>query len=176
MGNLPTPPRRNTASASASAPPPMSPILENGTDRIPQYGQSARPLNALEEKALLKQKYEQEEATASLRAGSSSNSHWADPPPPIDSLPPPADTSIRSLSAAEEKDRLRARYDAVDRAAAGLSSSDAGPPPPSFDSHQLPAPNPAPSWIPDGMPQYVSPLSQFQSSSDDYANDSPQSR
>ena len=172
-----TPPqRRNTSTlpSASSPPPPMSPIMENGMGQVPQYSQPARPLNAMEEKALLKQKYDQENATPSLRAGPSSNLHWSDPPPPPDEPLPPADSSVRPLSAADEKERLRARYEAADRvAAAGLPSS---LDPPSFGSHNWQTES---SQIPDGMPQYVSPtISQYQASgySNGYANDSPRSQ
>ncbi|KAF8337537.1 uncharacterized protein EI90DRAFT_2661920 [Cantharellus anzutake] len=176
-GPPPTPPpRRNTSTSTSSPPPTMSSIRENGVNGVPPYDQLARPLNALEEKALLSRKYAQEDAAV---AAGPSSSNWADaPPPPASPPPPPSDTLNRPLNAAEEKARVKAQYEAADRAAASSipSSLETGPPPP-FDSQQWKAPPSPLVQAPDGMPQYFSPttLGQYplQSSyANGYANDS----
>ncbi len=186
-GRSTAPPAQDVSSSNSRSPsnaslPPTLPLprntpmssIENSMDRALQYSQPSRQLNAREEKALLKQKYEQEKAAGTLP---SSDLQWSGPPPPLHRPPPPSDSSTRPLNAAEEKERLKARYEVADRAAAtGLTSSpDPIPPPPSFYSHQWQTPNPPLTGISDSMPQYTSPLGPHPSGyQNGYANGSPQ--
>ena len=130
-------PYPGTPPVPAGAPPPFSP-----SPRSP-------PLSAYEEKEMLRRRYEQQDSaprtspgptpTPPPRASQVPNGVRGRPPPtpPISPNAPGTPISGRPLTAAEEKARLRAMYEAEDRAA--------GTPRPPVLQAQSPYPSPPPS-------------------------------
>ncbi|KAF9505866.1 hypothetical protein BS47DRAFT_489856 [Hydnum rufescens UP504] len=149
-GPTPTPPPRRQASLYESPPPPISPLLDNGlrsqfytsrdsippgyggldTTPNPQPAGAPYALSADQEKAHLGAMYDLDSTQGWL--GQSNTSQ----PPPQPSVPPPAFENPmydRPLNAAEEKARLKAQYEAEERAAT-MQSAGAGGLPAAFES------------------------------------------
>lgn len=132
--------------------------LSNAAPEIPSYqppppspppvaGSSSSMFNsAMAEKEKLRRRYEMEDAVANAGSSSASGPSSSSPPGYVGSpppsgrsqpLPPVSPSASRQLSAAEEKARLRAQYEAEDaasrpNAAGGSSSTPAYSPPTEF--------------------------------------------
>ena len=153
--------RRTHAAGSQSESMPPG-YIPSGAQAPPTIATGAEPyMSAEQEKAQLRAKLDQANRVGGFGGGANGTSNgfgggsssaipsYAQPPPISDSPPPnmaPGYEDLgRPLNAVEEKARLRAQYEAEERAnQAELDQSrGAGPPPPSFDttpSQQMPYP------------------------------------
>ncbi|RPD66516.1 hypothetical protein L226DRAFT_566938 [Lentinus tigrinus ALCF2SS1-7] len=143
----PAPPLAEYASSPPPGPYPGPPAVPAGAP--PPFSPSPKspPLSAYEEKEMLRRRYEQQDSasapgttpTPPPRASQVPNGVRARPPPtpPISPNAPGTPVSARPLTAAEEKARLKALYEAEDRAG--------GPPRALAPPAQSPYPSPPPS-------------------------------
>lgn len=157
----PPPPIQSPAYSS-----PPAAFIVPGYAQAPMGPPGAGPNGFLSEKELLRQKFNADDAVAAMNASPSRNPSMSMPTPQlrnqpsIDAAPPVGSSNI--LSAMEEKARLRAKYDAEERAANGNSSA---PPEASYPAtSSMPVPPfrqpPYTAAPPTRQPSYRSPARQ----------------